>query len=103
MGFFEAIARKKRIDLIPIGLGARDTLRLEMRYPLYGNDIDDETTPLEANPRWVVKFDHQFIGKESLLEQRTGIKYLVGFIAIGSRGISRQGYQLFTMKKELVW
>jgi aminomethyltransferase len=98
----EAIARKKRIDLIPIGLGARDTLRLEMRYPLYGNDIDDETTPLEANLEWVVKFDHQFIGKESLLEQkRTGIKKcLVGFIAI-DRGIPRQGYPIVYHKERV--
>ncbi|QPM67941.1 glycine cleavage system aminomethyltransferase GcvT [Atribacter laminatus] len=91
----EETARVKQVKLIPIGLGARDTLRLEMRYPLYGNDIDDETTPLEANLEWVVKFNHQFIGKESLLEQkRTGIKKcLVGFIVI-DRGIPRQGYPI---------
>ena len=57
--------------LVPVGLGARDTLRLEMRFPLYGNDIDETTTPLEAGLDFTVKFDKEgFVGKEALEKQR---------------------------------
>ena len=79
-----------------IGLGARDTLRLEARLSLYGNDIDSTTTPLEAQLGWVVKFDAgDFIGRAALLAQRAeGLKRkLVGFIARG-RGIPRHGYPI---------
>ena len=55
---------------VPCGLGARDTLRLEMGYPLWGQDIDEHTTPLEAGLGWVVAWDHDFIGREALVEQR---------------------------------
>lgn len=54
----------------PCGLGSRDTLRLEMGYPLWGQDLDPETTPLEAGLRWVVAWDHDFVGKEALERQR---------------------------------
>ncbi len=75
----------------PIGLGARDTLRFEMRYCLYGNDIDKTTNPLEAGLKWVVKFEKgDFIGKESLLKvKESGVKRkLVGFEVI-EKGIPR--------------
>jgi aminomethyltransferase len=75
----------------PIGLGARDTLRFEMRYCLYGNDIDKTTNPLEAGLSWIVKFDKgDFIGKEALLAiKEAGItRRLVGFAAI-EKGIPR--------------
>jgi aminomethyltransferase len=78
-------------DIKPIGLGARDTLRFEMRYCLYGNDIDETTNPLEAGLGWVVKFDKgDFIGRDSLLEvKEAGIKRkLVGFEVI-HKGIPR--------------
>jgi aminomethyltransferase len=80
----------------PIGLGARDTLRTEMKYTLYGNEITESTTPLEANLGWVVKFEKDFIGRKALLEQKTlGIKKkLVGFEMTG-RGIARHGYPIF--------
>jgi len=81
----------KEYDIKPIGLGARDTLRFEMRYCLYGNDIDKTTNPLEAGLGWVVKFDKDdFIGRESLLKVKdAGIKRrLVGFEVIG-KGIPR--------------
>jgi len=74
----------------PVGLGARDTLRLEARLSLYGNDLNDETTPLEAGLGWVVKFDAgDFIGREALLRQReTGLRRkLAGFVMLG-RGIA---------------
>jgi aminomethyltransferase len=80
----------------PIGLGARDTLRLEMRYALYGNDIDETTNPLEAGLGWVVKPDAgDFIGKEALLRQKQhGVtRKLVGFVMLG-RGIARHGYPI---------
>jgi aminomethyltransferase len=80
----------------PVGLGARDTLRLESRLSLYGNDLDDQTTPLEAGLGWVVKFDAgDFIGREALLRQREiGVtRRLVGFVMRG-RGIARHGYPI---------
>jgi aminomethyltransferase len=82
--------------LLPCGLGARDTLRLEMRYPLYGQELDERTTPLEAGLGWVTKLDKPaFIGRESLLAAReAGVgKSLVGLSAIG-RGIPRTGHSI---------
>jgi aminomethyltransferase len=79
----------------PCGLGARDTLRLEMGYPLWGQDLDRKTTPLEAGLEWVIGWDHDFIGKEALLRQREeGLrKRLVGF-ALSDRRVPRHGYRL---------
>jgi len=78
----------------PIGLGARDTLRLEVGYALYGNDIDDTTTALEAGLGWIVKFDKgaTFVGEAALKRQKTeGIaRRLVGFKMVG-KGIPRHG------------
>jgi aminomethyltransferase len=89
----------------PIGLGARDTLRLEASMPLYGNDIDDTTTVLEANLQWIVKFDKgNFLGKAVLEKQlKEGVKKkLVGFEMIGS-GIARHGYKTFYEGREVGW
>ena len=79
----------------PIGLAARDTLRLEMGYCLYGNDIDDTTSPLEAGLGWITKFNKDFINSASLQEQKElGVtKTLVGF-ELSQRGIPRQGYAI---------
>ncbi|GAB3748860.1 glycine cleavage system aminomethyltransferase GcvT [Spirosoma pomorum] len=79
----------------PIGLGARDTLRLEMGYNLYGNDITDETSPIEAGLGWVTKFTHDFIDADVLKKQKEqGVpKKLVGFEMI-DRGIPRGHYEL---------
>ncbi len=79
--------------LKPIGLGARDTLRLEMGYCLYGNDIDDTTSPLEGGLAWITKFSKDFTAKEILEKQKTeGVKRkLVGFEMI-ERGIPRHDY-----------
>jgi aminomethyltransferase len=78
----------------PIGLGARDTLRLEVCYPLYGNDIDDETSPLEAGLGWIVKLEKgsPFTGDLALKRQKTeGLsRKLVGFRMTG-KGIPRHG------------
>lgn len=79
----------------PIGLAARDTLRLEMGYCLYGNDIDDTTSPLEAGLGWITKFSKDFIAKEIMQnQQKEGIqKKLVGFEMI-EKGIPRHNYEI---------
>ncbi|NIA24683.1 MAG: glycine cleavage system aminomethyltransferase GcvT [Gammaproteobacteria bacterium] len=79
----------------PCGLGARDTLRLEMGYPLWGQDLDESTTPLEAGLRWVVKWDHEFVGKAALQRQmEQGLpKRQVAFVMDG-RQIARHGYPM---------
>jgi aminomethyltransferase len=81
--------------LKPIGLGARDTLRLEMGYCLYGNDIDDTTSPLEAGLGWITKFTKDFIGKEILETQKKegAERKLIGFEMI-EKGIPRHGYPI---------
>lgn len=79
----------------PIGLGARDTLRLEMGFCLYGNDIDDTTSPMEAGLGWITKFTKDFTSKEIFAKQKAEgvIKKLVGFEMI-DKGIPRQGYEI---------
>ena len=87
----------KPLGLQPVGLGARDTLRLEAKLPLYGNDIDDTTTPLEADFKWIVKFKKgDFLGRDILVKQDAeGIRRkLVGFELI-DRGIARPHYPMF--------
>ena len=86
-------------NLTACGLGARDTLRLEARLPLYGNDIDETTTPLEAGLDIFVKLDGpDFVGKAALVAQKTrGLsRKLVGFEMIG-RGVARHGYPLLDL------
>ena len=79
----------------PIGLGARDTLRLEMGFCLYGNDINDTTSPIEAGLGWITKFTKEFTNSKALLEQKEkGVtKKLVGFEMI-DRGIPRHDYPI---------
>ena len=88
----------------PIGLGARDTLRMEMKYSLYGHEITDETNPLEAGLGWVVKLDkpQDFIGKETLLKiKEEGLKRkLVGF-KMQERGIPRTGCDIIADNKKI--
>jgi len=81
--------------LKPIGLGARDTLRLEMGFCLYGNDIDDTTSPLEAGLGWITKFTKEFTAKNILEKQKAeGLKNkLVGFEMI-DKGIPRHNYEI---------
>ena len=90
-------------NLIPVGLGARDTLRLEAGYLLYGNDIDARTTPLEAGLRRLVRFEAgPFVGSEALRKQQTdGIeKQLVG-IKMEAAGIPRQGYTIWSGEQQV--
>ena len=79
----------------PIGLGARDTLRLEMGFCLYGNDIDDTTSPLEAGLGWITKFTKDFVNAENLKAQKeSGVeKKLVGFV-MQEKGLPRSGYEI---------
>ncbi|MGB3008237.1 MAG: glycine cleavage system aminomethyltransferase GcvT [Chitinophagaceae bacterium] len=81
--------------LKPIGLGARDTLRLEMGFCLYGNDIDDITSPIEAGLGWITKFTKDFTSKEIFaLQKAEGVtKKLVGFEMV-EKGIPRHGYDI---------
>jgi len=85
----------KDADIKPIGLGARDTLRLEKGFCLYGNDIDDTTSPLEAGLGWITKFTKDFTNSTNLKKQKDeGVKRkLVGFKMI-DRGIPRHDYEL---------
>src|SRR5882757_2744241 len=85
----------KDVNIKPIGLGARDTLRLEMGFCLYGNDIDDATSPLEAGLGWITKFTKDFTHSAALKKQKeTGVKRkLVGFKMI-DKGIPRHDYQI---------
>jgi aminomethyltransferase len=88
-------ASGKPYDIQPIGLGARDTLRLEMGYCLYGNDITEETSPIEAGLGWITKFTKDFINHKDLKEQKqTGVKRkLVGFV-LEEKGIPRAHYSI---------
>ena len=85
----------KDFGIKPIGLAARDTLRLEMGFCLYGNDIDDTTSPLEAGLGWITKFTKDFINSENLKkEKEEGVKNkLIGF-ELKERGIPRHDYQI---------
>ncbi|NLY11847.1 MAG: glycine cleavage system aminomethyltransferase GcvT [Firmicutes bacterium] len=98
--FFE---KGSKYGLQPAGLGARDTLRLEARLPLYGNDIDDTTTPLEAGLGRFVKLDKEyFIGKEVLQKQKEeGIKEKLVAFVMEERGIPRQGYPIVLNGEEV--
>ena len=85
----------KSQSIKPIGLGARDTLRLEMGYCLYGNDIDDTTSPLEAGLGWITKFAKDFIAKNILEKQKAeGVqRKMVGFEML-EKGIPRHDYEI---------
>ncbi|MBO6514964.1 MAG: glycine cleavage system aminomethyltransferase GcvT [Bacteroidia bacterium] len=85
----------KEFDILPCGLGCRDTLRLEKGYCLYGNDINDETSPIEAGLGWITKFDKPFVNWEhhAKIKEDKPSKRLVGFEMI-DRGIPRQHYPI---------
>jgi len=86
----------------PAGLGARDLLRLEMGYPLYGSDLDEETTPLEADLSYFVHLDKDFVGKDVLMRQvESGVeKIRVGFVCDGRRA-PRHGYRIFAEGEDI--
>jgi aminomethyltransferase len=91
------------LGLKPIGLGARDTLRFEMGYCLYGNDIDDTTSPLEAGLGWTVKLDKpDFMGKQALVAQKAaGVKRRLVGMDLLETGIPRHGYPIKAEGREV--
>lgn len=95
----------KAFGIKPIGLGARDTLRLEMGFCLYGNDIDDRTSPIEAGLGWITKFtdEKQFVDKDLLFKQKIdGVaKRLIAFEMV-DRGIPRHGYSIYNDTDDVV-
>ncbi len=93
----------KSYGIKPIGLGARDTLRLEMGFCLYGNDIDDTTSPLEAGLGWITKFTKDFVNSENLkTEKKIGSKRkLVGFELL-DKGIPRHGYDIVDAERNVI-
>ncbi len=101
--FLDLAGKGEKYDALPAGLGARDTLRLEAKMALYGNDIDDGHTVLEADLGWILKLakEQPFIGQEALARQKQeGIHHkLVGFELV-EKGIARHGYPIFVQGKE---
>jgi aminomethyltransferase len=96
---WDGILSDKRVR--PAGLGARDTLRLEMGYPLYGQDIDEKTTPLEAGLDHFVNFKKNFIGKDSLLQQRQeGLSRKFIYFISDNRRSPRHGDRIYSEEKE---
>jgi aminomethyltransferase len=90
-------------DIKPAGLGARDTLRLEMGFALYGNDIDDSTSPIEAGLGWITKFSKDFINADYLKKQKESgpKKKLVGFL-MEEKGIPRSDYEILNENEEVI-
>lgn len=86
-------------NIKPAGLGARDTLRLEAGLMLYGNDMDENTTPLEVPLKWTVKFEKEFIGKKALINQQINRK-LVGFEVLEKR-VARHGNEVLMNSKKI--
>lgn len=93
----------KDLGIKPIGLAARDTLRLEMGFCLYGNDIDDSTSPLEAGLGWITKFTKDFVDADRLKAQKeAGVSRKLVAFEITGKGIPRQGYELTNGKGEVI-
>jgi len=86
----------KPIGLVPAGLAARDTLRLEMKFCLYGNDIDETTHPFEAGLGWITKVDKgNFIGRAAILERKENLTRRLVCVEMLDKAIPRQGYEIF--------
>lgn len=95
----------EEVDIKPIGLGARDTLRLEMGYCLYGNDIDDTTSPIEAGLGWITKFTEEkdFIDKDFMIKlKEDGVKKRLRGFKMIDRGIPRHGYEIVNAEGETI-
>ena len=92
-----------RFGIKPIGLAARDTLRLEMGYCLYGNDIDDTTSPIAAGLGWITKFTKDFVNRANLeLEKIQGPEQKLVAFALEEKGIPRQGYDILDPSGEKI-
>jgi aminomethyltransferase len=99
----DILAAGRPRGLLPAGLGARDTLRLEAGYCLYGHELDEQTNPLEARLGWTVKFNSgMFIGRDALLEvKEQGPKRLLVGIELLDRGVPRSGYTLYEQDQQI--
>jgi aminomethyltransferase len=101
---FEAVlAAGAPEGILPCGLGARDTLRMEAGLPLYGHELDRATSPLEANLKGFVKFGHGFVGEQALAVQRDGgtKRRLAGICTDDGKSIARQGYKIYRADAEV--
>ncbi|MEC7877011.1 MAG: glycine cleavage system aminomethyltransferase GcvT [Bacteroidota bacterium] len=95
-------SKKVKYSLCAVGLGARDTLRIEAGYPLYGNEINDLTTPHEANLMWITDLNKNFIGNNKILESISNSKKkLVGFKMV-DRAIPRKDYDIFDVNNKII-
>ncbi len=92
--FKKVLEAGKEYGIKPIGLGARDTLRLEKCFALAGNEFEGGRTPLEAGLNWLIHWDHNFIGKEALLKQKKGEYEMLSFLECIDAGIPRHGYRV---------
>lgn len=97
----ELLEKGKPLGIKPVGLGARDTLRLEKAYPLYGNELNERVNPYQARLSWVVSSNKEFLGKTSMLEGKVKgfSEYLVG-LQLEDRGIARSSYLVFNQQGE---
>ncbi|MDP6992372.1 MAG: glycine cleavage system aminomethyltransferase GcvT [Candidatus Marinimicrobia bacterium] len=94
-GIWDAIMNADGDAVAPVGLGCRDTLRMEMKYALYGNDIDKTTNPVEAGLGWITKLDKgDFIGKNALVQAKENLSRRLVCIEMIDRGIPRKGYPI---------
>ena len=95
------LAAGAALGLIPVGLGARDTLRLEARYSLYGNEIDETTDPIEAGLGWTCKLDRDFIGRDAVaaIKERGPARRIVGLVVEG--GVARHGHAVTSGGREV--
>ena len=98
----EVIAAGEKVGILPAGLAARNTLRLEMKYPLYGNDIDDEHTPLEAGLGWIVRLGTDFIGEDVLAAQkRDGVSRRLVGLELVDPGVVRDSFPVLIDGQEV--
>jgi aminomethyltransferase len=90
-------------DVLPIGLGARDTLRLESGYALYGHELNEDVTPFDAGLAWIVKLDHDFVGRDALKAQKEsgGIEKTVVGLSMEGRTIPREGYPVYSGERRV--
>ncbi len=97
------LERGKKFGIEPCGLGARDTLRLEAGLPLYGHELDDETSPIEAGLGWSVKPDKgEFSGREKILDQKkNGLKKQCVCLRADGKALPRQGYDVYDGDKKI--
>ena len=102
LAIWDKLFDTQELQVLPVGLGARDTLRMEMKYTLYGMDIDRGTTPIEAGLRWFTKFDKgAFIGRESLMDENIEYKKRLVCFEMMERAVPRHNYDIFVNEKQI--